>query len=76
MDFPSLDTLFIVTPFKANNDLQQTMGRILRRSTDKNSPVVSFFEDKIPTVTKMLRPLKAYLRSEGINFKVVDGAKE
>jgi len=42
---PSLDTLYIVTPFSNSNDLQQAWGRIQRRFSGKKEPLVRVFED-------------------------------
>ena len=42
---PSLDTLYVVTPFSNANDLQQSWGRLLRRFAGKKAPLVRVFED-------------------------------
>lgn len=42
---PSLDTLYVVTPFSNSNDLQQAWGRIQRRFAGKKDPLVRVFED-------------------------------
>jgi hypothetical protein len=42
---PSLDTLYVVTPFNNANDLQQAWGRIQRRLEGKKDPLVRVFED-------------------------------
>lgn len=42
---PSLDTLYVVTPFSNSNDLQQAWGRIQRRFANKKEPLVRVFED-------------------------------
>jgi superfamily II DNA or RNA helicase len=42
---PSLDTLYIVTPFSNSNDLQQSLGRIQRQYSNKLPPVARVFED-------------------------------
>lgn len=42
---PSLDTLYVVTPFSNSNDLQQAWGRIQRRFAGKKEPLVRVFED-------------------------------
>jgi len=42
---PSLDTLYVVTPFSNSNDLQQAWGRIQRRFEGKKAPLVRVFED-------------------------------
>jgi len=42
---PTLDTLYIVTPFGNANDLQQSWGRIQRQCEGKKEPLVRVFED-------------------------------
>lgn len=42
---PSLDTLYIATPFSNSNDLQQAWGRIQRVCAGKQAPLVRVFED-------------------------------
>lgn len=42
---PSLDTLYVVTPFSNSNDLQQAWGRTQRRFAGKQAPLVRVFED-------------------------------
>lgn len=42
---PSLDTLYIVTPFSNANDLQQSLGRIQRQYEGKHPPLARVFED-------------------------------
>lgn len=42
---PTLDTLYVVTPFNNANDVQQAWGRIQRRSEGKKDPLVRVFED-------------------------------
>jgi superfamily II DNA or RNA helicase len=42
---PTLDTLYVVTPFSNSNDLQQAWGRIQRRCAGKQTPLVRVFED-------------------------------
>jgi superfamily II DNA or RNA helicase len=42
---PSLDTLYIVTPFSNPNDQQQAWGRIQRICPGKKEPLVRVFED-------------------------------
>lgn len=46
LDKPTLDTLFVVDPFKRTRQLQQGMGRILRSgTTSTRKRLVVFFED-------------------------------
>lgn len=49
LDKPSLDTLFLLTPFRNPNDYQQMTGRILRQRDRKNDPVIVLLEDDIGT---------------------------
>jgi superfamily II DNA or RNA helicase len=45
LDDDSIDTVFILLPFKAANDLQQVMGRAQRPKDNKKTPVVVIFDD-------------------------------
>jgi superfamily II DNA or RNA helicase len=49
---PSLDTLYIVTPFSNQNDLQQAWGRIQRVYPNKLAPIVRVFEDTALSCSK------------------------
>ena len=42
---PSLDTLYVLTPFASKNDRQQAWGRIQRKHEGKKSPLVRVYED-------------------------------
>jgi superfamily II DNA or RNA helicase len=42
---PSLDTLYVLTPFSSPYDLQQAWGRIQRRFEGKQLPIVRVYED-------------------------------
>jgi len=58
---PSLDTLYVVEPFRKTAILQQTMGRILRIYTGKKEPVVVFYEDSL--IEPMFKLCRAIRRS-------------
>jgi len=45
LDKPSLDTLYVTTPFSSPNDLQQAWGRIQRQYDSKQEPIVRVYED-------------------------------
>jgi superfamily II DNA or RNA helicase len=45
LDKPTLDTLYVVTPFSSPNDLQQAWGRIQRMYDGKMEPLVRVYED-------------------------------
>jgi superfamily II DNA or RNA helicase len=45
LDKPDLDTLFILIPFANEGRLQQSVGRILRKTQNKSKPVVVVFYD-------------------------------
>jgi superfamily II DNA or RNA helicase len=63
---PSLDTLYIVTPFSNSNDLQQAWGRIQRKFAGKQAPLVRVFEDAaFSCCVKSCRALKAVLKKFG-----------
>jgi superfamily II DNA or RNA helicase len=60
---PSLDTLYITTPFSNANDLQQAWGRIQRQFAGKKDPLVRVFEDTaFSACTKSCGALRAVLR--------------
>ena len=70
LDEPRLDTLFIITPFKSTNLLQQAMGRVLRIFEGKQDPLVVVFEDPIVSCINLTTALKNWLKQKGIRFKV------
>ena len=45
LDKPSLDTLYVTTPFSSPNGLQQAWGRIQRLYKGKQEPLVRVYED-------------------------------
>ena len=60
---PSLDTLYVTTPFSNPNDLQQAWGRIQRQFAGKKTPLVRVYEDKaLNCCVKSCRSLKRHLR--------------
>jgi superfamily II DNA or RNA helicase len=64
---PSLDTLYVVTPFSNSNDLQQSWGRIQRQFEGKKQPLVRVFEDTaFNCCTKSCTNLRRVLR--GFNY--------
>ena len=64
---PSLDTLYVTTPFSNSNDLQQSWGRIQRRYEGKLQPLVRVFEDTaFSCCTKSCNSLRRVLR--GFNY--------
>jgi hypothetical protein len=68
-DDSSLDTLFWLTPYKSENALQQSMGRIQRVKAGKKSPVMTIFEDWMcsPLKVRCLK-LKSTLRKWKIHY--------
>jgi superfamily II DNA or RNA helicase len=62
LDDAALDSLFYLTPFSAENDLQQGLGRIQRAHGDKSQPVAVIFEDVlIPPLRSMCNKLRKAL---------------
>jgi superfamily II DNA or RNA helicase len=60
---PSLDTLYVTTPFSNPNDLQQSWGRIQRQFDGKKTPLVRVYEDHaLSCCVKSCRNLKRHLR--------------
>lgn len=68
LDAPWLDTLFLITPFKAAGLLRQAIGRIQRSLPGKKDPVVVVFQDDVRTCMSMLAKMKKFLREEDIPF--------
>lgn len=71
LDDPSLDTLFLTTP---KSDVEQPVGRILRRDADKKPPfVIDFLDDKTgPCIGFYKRRRKQY---EQLGFEVKELAR-
>jgi len=66
---PSLDTLYVVTPFSNSNDLQQSWGRIQRQYENKMPPLVRVFEDTaFSCCTKSCSSLRRVLREFNYPF--------
>lgn len=61
---PSLDTLFVVEPLAKSNGIQQIMGRILRKFSGKQSPLVVFYDDmNIPPLHNLCNKVRRTLTS-------------
>ena len=71
LNAPWLDTLFLITPFKARGLFQQAVGRILRKCDNKKDPVVVVFQDEFKPLQAMLAPLKKYLKERNIDFHII-----
>jgi superfamily II DNA or RNA helicase len=72
LNAPWLDTLMIITPFKAHGLFQQALGRILRTHPAKKDPAVIVFEDYyIKTAKNMVRSLRRYCRDNEIPFQTI-----
>lgn len=74
LDDPRLDTLFFLTPFTSENDLEQAMGRIGTRDPKavKNHPVAIIFDDVyIPQFHSMCKKLKTKLNGWSYPFQVL-----
>ena len=66
MDVPKIDMLTLATPCK---DIEQPVGRILRKHEDKKKPVVLDFVDRHKTLIRWAREGRApYYRREGFTF--------
>lgn len=64
LDKPSLDTLYITTPFANSNDLQQAWGRIQRAFEGKLHPLIRVFEDTaIGICSRSCRMLRKFLKA-------------
>jgi len=63
---PTLDTLYITTPFSNPNDLQQSWGRIQRKDPNKKEPVVRVYEDlAFACTSRSCRTLRGHLNHMG-----------
>jgi superfamily II DNA or RNA helicase len=74
LDDPKLDTLFFLTPFTSENDLEQATGRIGSRDPTKvkSHPVAIIFDDvHIPPFHNMCRKLKSTLNAWCYPFQVL-----
>jgi superfamily II DNA or RNA helicase len=72
VDDDRLDTLFLLTPFRSKNALQQCMGRIQRLCEGKKKPLMVYFEDWMATpIKKLCSAVKTELRKWGYNFSVL-----
>jgi superfamily II DNA or RNA helicase len=71
LDKPTLDTMYICTPFSNPNDLQQSWGRIQRKDPNKQDPVVRVFEDLAFSCTeRACRSLRGHLNGMGYPYKL------
>lgn len=63
LDDDTIDTVFVLLPFKAANDLQQVMGRCQRQKEGKKTPVIVIFDDvKIKPLHYMCSTMKNLLK--------------
>jgi len=63
LDDDTIDTVFVLLPFKAPNDLQQVMGRCQRPKDEKKTPVVVIFDDvRIKPFHYMCHTMKKLLK--------------
>lgn len=63
LDDESIDTVFVLLPFKTSNDLQQVMGRSQRPLTGKNQPVLIIFDDvRVRPLHQMCQAMKKNLK--------------
>jgi superfamily II DNA or RNA helicase len=70
---PSLDTLYVTTPFSSPNDLQQAWGRIQRQFINKMDPLVRVYEDRaLDCCVKSCRNLKRHLRELGYPLRQIN----
>lgn len=62
LDEQSIDTIIVCEPMSSRNNLQQVMGRALRKKSGKKSPMIIFFEDNIGPMIGMCQNLRRHLR--------------
>lgn len=67
LDAPTLDTLFIVTPFSSWTEFQQAKGRVERANPGKQKPLVVIFDDVfVGPAHAMLANLKREMRANDV----------
>lgn len=74
LDDPKLDTLFFLTPFTSENDLEQAMGRVGTRdaAAKKGHPIAIIFDDvHIPPFHHMCKRLKSKLSEWSYPFQIL-----
>ena len=65
LDKPSLDTLYVTTPFSSPNDTQQAWGRIQRVMSGKQSSLVRVYEDlPLKPCTSSCSSLRSVLKNK------------
>jgi superfamily II DNA or RNA helicase len=71
LDVPSLDTLFVLTPFGDHNALQQCLGRIQRSHPGKKQPMAVILEDNISYCHALCGKMRRYMREKAYPFKKI-----
>ena len=71
LDQPDLDTLFILVPFGGEGRLQQSLGRILRESPGKKSPMALIFVDNAGILDSLARRMERWCDGQGYEVKHV-----
>jgi superfamily II DNA or RNA helicase len=75
LDAPSLDTLFILTPFGDHNALQQSIGRIQRSQEGKKQVMCIVLEDEIGFCHALCGKNRQYLDSQDYPHKRIRRAQ-
>ena len=68
-DLPRLDTLFLVSP---RSDIEQSVGRILRKHVDKQTPLVLDFVDNFSVFESQCVKRLQYFEQLGCNIKTYE----
>lgn len=69
LDLPGLDTLIMTVPTKSMGRIQQRVGRIMRRSENKNEPLVIDCVDSGPALYKMHFKRSNFYNRMGFNVR-------
>ena len=71
LDIPSLDTLVITTPMGGGTKLKQLVGRIMRNSDGKQSPMIMDIQDKFNECQKLAMNRNNTYKGMGCEIKKI-----
>lgn len=75
LDVPSLDTLFLVTPFRDWGGFQQAKGRVERAYKNKLAPIVVMYDDiLIKPAAEMCKSLRREMGHRDLKYSVLSAA--
>ena len=75
LDVPSLDTLFLITPFRDWGGFQQAKGRVERAYKDKLAPIVVMYDDfLVRPAAEMCKSLRRELGHRDLKYRILSQA--